>query len=392
MPHNKPEIVGLTGLRAIAALSIVYGHYTVPLDYKLFGIVWQTTIIGMPLFFALSGFIIHYVYVQLFSQGWAPAVREFAFARFSRLYPLFIFLFAFFFLFSPLGSKLMEPEHWKILLSYLTLTSSWWYTTIDNKALIQFNYGWSWSVSTEWFFYVLYALLFYRIACIKSPRLCLKLLVGFCVLSYLLLYGVYSTQNSWQPYVLAHHHRYISTDQDFANSFYRWAVYVSPYLQVLTFMGGCLTCQFYLLFKDREDVRRRIRPQLLVGISLMWILLCVLTLSGAFPHEIQQYVPGFINFLHMNFLLVPACYMLILACALGNNSLSRVLSRPLPKFLGEISYSIYLAHLILPSFTPLAGEHVTLRLAMAMMLTIAIAAGLYTVVEVPAKRWLRKAS
>lgn len=255
---------------------------------------------------------------------------------------------------------------------------------------MQFNYGWSWSIATEWFFYVLYALLFYRIARVDSPRLCLKLLAGFCILSYLLLYGVYSTQDTWEAYILTSHPGFIARSQDFNNSFYRWVVYISPYLQVLTFIGGCLTCQLYLLIRDREELRRKARPKLLVWVGVVWILFCAIAISGTLPQGLQQSVPGFFIFLHMNFLLVPACYMLILACALGGNSLSTVLSGHVPRFLGEISYSVYLAHLIIPTFAPLAGEHTTLRLAIAVMLAIALSAGLYTVVEVPAKRSLRK--
>ena len=48
--------------------------------------------IGMPLFFTLSGFIIHYVYADAFASGWRRAGGEFAIARFSRIYPLYLAL------------------------------------------------------------------------------------------------------------------------------------------------------------------------------------------------------------------------------------------------------------------------------------------------------------
>ncbi len=391
--HNKLEIPALTGLRFIAAFSIVYGHFTIPQSYTIFGVAWQTTIIGMPLFFALSGFIIHYVYAQLFSLGWWAAVREFAYARFSRLYPLFIFLFAYFFFFRwlvPFDPRLTTPHGWPTLLSYLTLTSSWWYQTIEGKSLIQFTYGWSWSVSTECFFYLMYAVVFYRVERIQSPRLCLKLLVGFCIFAYLLLYWVYSTQDSWETYILAHHHSYISRNQDWNNSFVRWFVYVSPYLQILEFIGGCLTCQFYLLIRNSHELKRKAQPGLLALVGIIWMLVCLLGMSEALPQGLQEYTSGFPHFLHMNFLLAPACFMLILACALGGNLLSKVLSYPLPVFLGTISYSIYLIYPVIPSVVPFGHPDRSLRLVYSFIMAVIVASGLYTVIEVPTKRWLRK--
>jgi peptidoglycan/LPS O-acetylase OafA/YrhL len=74
----------LTGLRAIAAFTIVFGHGYIPWGY--------VTALGMPLFFTLSGFIIHYVYCEAFRANWGRAVGDFAVARFSRLYPLYFLL------------------------------------------------------------------------------------------------------------------------------------------------------------------------------------------------------------------------------------------------------------------------------------------------------------
>ena len=60
-----------------------------------------------------------------FRQSWAGAASEFAVARFSRLYPLFEFLLLYSLLFTSLG-KILGGSPW-ILLSYTTMTASWWY-------------------------------------------------------------------------------------------------------------------------------------------------------------------------------------------------------------------------------------------------------------------------
>ena len=43
----------------------------------------------MPLFFVLSGFVIHYNYAESIQTGGASALLNFFSARFARLYPLY---------------------------------------------------------------------------------------------------------------------------------------------------------------------------------------------------------------------------------------------------------------------------------------------------------------
>jgi hypothetical protein len=87
MTVTRDNLDALTGLRFVAAFTIALGHYFPP---------WrEITGIGMPLFFTLSGFIIHYVYADTFTGGWRRATSEFAIARFSRIYPLYFALLAY---------------------------------------------------------------------------------------------------------------------------------------------------------------------------------------------------------------------------------------------------------------------------------------------------------
>jgi peptidoglycan/LPS O-acetylase OafA/YrhL len=62
------EIDSLTGARGIAALSIALAHIGLNVNVGPYNL-GCFAIIGMPMFFTLSGFIIHYVYAAPMSQG-----------------------------------------------------------------------------------------------------------------------------------------------------------------------------------------------------------------------------------------------------------------------------------------------------------------------------------
>ena len=97
--ESSHELRALHGLRFLAAFCILFSHACAWLanfkdTHTVFDYGEFFTVYGMPLFFVLSGFVIHYNYSRLFSTmrtRWA--IFEFIGARFARIYPLFIFFF-----------------------------------------------------------------------------------------------------------------------------------------------------------------------------------------------------------------------------------------------------------------------------------------------------------
>src|SRR2546421_11421320 len=107
----RDNIDALTGLRFVAAFTIALGHYYQP---------WlEVSGIGMPLFFTLSGFIIHYVYAESFVAGWPSATREFAVARFSRIYPLYFAVLLYYLFRTDMGEILARSSNFPASLAYL---------------------------------------------------------------------------------------------------------------------------------------------------------------------------------------------------------------------------------------------------------------------------------
>jgi peptidoglycan/LPS O-acetylase OafA/YrhL len=386
---KAPEIPALTGLRFIAAATVVFAHFGEGSGFAPFGLRSPISVIGMPLFFTLSGFIVHYVYAGSFAKSWRAAVPAFAFARFSRLYPLF-FAILLVYMVGKLGR--MFYAHPGIGLSFATLTGTWWYWVADGEALAGHRYHISWSISTEMFFYVVYALILYRIAALSSARRGIVLLVLLCVLTFAAFYGVFATRDSWLGFVLARHPDFISTDVDINNSFFRWLVYLSPYFHLPEFIAGCLTCQIYLLMRRSGAPIRAGLVEVLGWCGVAWLLVALALLVTQWDFGVRSQFLDFVVFLHMNFLMAPGCCVLILALALGGSSIARALGHRVPTYLGEVSYSIYLGHPFVFTFLFVIGLGAAVyEMTIGLVLVVVWASVLYFSIERPGKAWLRAA-
>lgn len=390
MAIPRDNIDALTGLRFVAAFTIALGHYYEP---------WlEVSGIGMPLFFTLSGFIIHYVYSASFAGDWRAATREFAVARFSRIYPLYLVLLFYYLVRTDMGSTLAKADNLPAALAYLLGYWTWWPFTVAGHPLLDWHYHISWSISTELFFYVAYALVLYRIAGIRDIRVCLGALAGFCAAAYLFFYGLFLTRESWEAAGLAYFPQFTPFASNFGESFYRWLLYFSPYTRVFEFIGGVLTAQAFLLVRGHPALRAKFHAG-----ALAWLATAVmLGLWAAFFYNGMRnpwLSPGntslaaFLVSLHMNFLLAPPCYALIFALALGGSVASRALAARIPRLLGDVSYSTYLSHIMAERVL----VHLRLEIGGVLPHLIAIFAAiyalswlLYRVVEVPAKRLLRQ--
>ena len=386
---KAPDIPALTGLRFIAAATIVFAHFAEGSEFRPFGLHSPISPIGMPLFFTLSGFIVHYVYAGSFARSWRSAVPSFAFARFSRLYPLF-FAILLFYLLGKLGR--MFYAHPGIGLSFTTLTGTWWYWVVDGQSLAGQRYHISWSISTEMFFYLIYALVLYRIAALSSVRRCIVLLALLCVLTFTVFYVVFATQDSWLAYVLARHPEYISNDVDENNSFHRWLVYLSPYFHIPEFLVGVLTCQIYLLIRRPGALVRAATGEILAWSGVAWLIAAMALLVTQWDFGPRGQYLDYVVFLHKNFLMAPGCALLILALALGGSSIARALGRRVPTYLGEVSYSIYLGHPFVFTFLFVIGLGAPVyEMTIGLVLVAVWASLLYFSIERPGKAWLRAA-
>ena len=140
---RRQDVPALTGLRFLAAFSVLLAHglsATVANNAPPQGAVYwliQASGFGMTLFFVLSGFVIHYNYATLVTDGGLRGIAAFLWARFARLYPLFLLMMLVYVLVSQRHVAFWtgHPEQLNSILKalpyFLLSIQSWIYKVID---------------------------------------------------------------------------------------------------------------------------------------------------------------------------------------------------------------------------------------------------------------------
>lgn len=397
-----PPIPSLTGLRFIAALAVVIGHSVVQL-LRFSGVppFWhlalsQLTGIGMPLFFVLSGFVIQYNYSEAITAKSARGLYGFFVARFARLYPLYIVCLAFDLGFK-WGYRDLPAATGEALPFYLTLTQSWFYVHFDGTDLIRM-FGLmpqiSWSISTEFFFYLCYPAVCLLLARLQSIRAIITAIATLGVASAVLMVilglnysAILRIGAAWFGPQAAH-----SPDDVF-----QWFVYISPYVELLEFILGCLCATLLMRLVHFTVTRSEQRLGLIVtlmSIATIASLYCAYFLIP-FTASLDS-----LQGLRASFGFALPIAVLIFCCARYRNPIVSFLSLPKIVLCGEASYSIYMLHyLVIDAFRLRVGPIDTAGLGFAnflmWMVTVASIIGLslvsWQIIEVPARRWLRKA-
>jgi peptidoglycan/LPS O-acetylase OafA/YrhL len=400
--ESSHELRALHGLRFLAAFCILFSHACGWLaNFKdtrtVFNYGEFFTVYGMPLFFVLSGFVIHYNYSRLFSTmrpRWA--IVEFLGARFARIYPLFICFFL-------VGLAVDGVLQWYyehqlnlllVMSHFLTLTQSWVYIVLfGDRLLLDGAFGLSWSLSSEFFFYVTYVVLVLYVARMRSIA---GLLVTAGAMSVLIL-TAYGYAAGHRGAIDAFAVQYMNQMGGGEHSVYRWFFYYSPYGRVFEFILGCLTAQIYAIFAAHPMSPREARwGRILLNASLVFLLgYAYVFMFRPFGDNVAVYV----SLLKENFGCAVGLAVLIFCVSRYRSSaVASMLSTPLMVRLGDLSFSIYCVHTwTLRVFERPAMEfrygvelEAAFRIALAIALTIMLSSATFRLIEVPARAWLRK--
>lgn len=375
--NNKPYLTTLTPLRGIAAMLVVIFHsnlMVMPMfprgEAKFIGAGW----IWVDFFFILSGFIISYVYRDTFNQSLERSTYwKYIVARFARIYPLHFFTLIWSLVCAIIIRHYADPIHSFFATIYNPAAAPASLLLIQSLHLYQtppLNTP-SWSLSTEWWVYMIFPFLVPYFSRIK---------VGGKILTLLFIIGFYLVIK----YVLGPIAQPIPG---------------LPKLNVLTDFGllRCLA-GFLLGMLILEIYRKGIGYNVLKRSWCFIIIFAATVISMKF--EIED--------LFLVLLFFP---LIILTAAYNNTTIKRILETPFLQRLGDWSFSIYMVHIpiaqifiiflvkanpsIYASFPPqrsgppdfTTGLIVCIGL---LVLTLITASLTYRYIEVPARNYINK--
>ena len=316
-----PERVSsLTGIRALAALLVMATHaaYTTgKYTHGYVGLMYSRMEIGVPIFFVLSGFLLFGPWVKATAtDGQAPSVRRYAWHRVRRIMPAYVITVLIAYLVYHFRTAGPNPGHtWMGLLRNLTLTQIYtdnYLFSYLHQALTQM-----WSLAVEVAFYAVLPLLAWLLLVV----LCRRQWRPWLLITGLVLLAALTP--AWLTLVHT---------TDFLPDGAR--LWLPSYL--VWFVGG-------MLLAVLQQVGVRAYAMACVPVAVTCYFIISTPLGGeptTAPAELRE-------------ALAKAAFYGVIATlavaplALGDRGLySRLLaSRPMV-FLGEISYEIFLIHLL----------------------------------------------
>ena len=317
--ESKSRYEILDGLRGVAALVVVFYHLVECYPPEFTGKIFAHGYLAVDFFFALSGFVIGYAY----DDRWGKmSLKAFFKRRIARLHPMVIFgvLVGVCFFYYTGGTELFNQVDgaawWMVLVQALLLM-----LMIPLPASMDIR-GWGELTSingpiwTLMFEYV--ANIFYALVLRHLPKLGLGILVAFSALLtadltlHLNLFGL--LVSDWNSY---------SVIGGFV--FDAEHVYIGYVRLLYPFLMGLMLC--------RLGWKIRLQHGFLVTSLLVLCMLGVPTLGGGVKVVDGVYQLACILFL----------FPLILAMGAGSSVCGKKSNR-ICKFLGDISYPLYITH------------------------------------------------
>ena len=338
--------------RFIAAVCIFMHHFArdiYPFEGRYVKSFVHHANIAVPYFFLLSGFIMMYVYSQ--RKEWSA--KEYWYARFFRIYPLYI---------TALLVSIFLPYYFldmrKIDLFDFTLNifliQSWF-----SGYQITFN-GPGWSLAVEAFFYLLFPFLYHKIL---SKNFKVGLVFGI---------GIWFVTQVVHSILM----NYFATAANIND------IKLNPLGHLGTFLLGCVTASVYL--KKKEDIVVKPAIVLIMVILPMIALLMLMTL----PNDIIKF--------HHSGLFSPLILISIVGLTLYRGRLSVLLASSFFLYLGEISYGVYLFQFPAKHITSYLNDVLSLphwsdwRVYYHFICLMIIAIAGYHVIEQPLKKLGKK--
>jgi len=325
---SKERLIGLDLIRGLCAVSVMVYHYAY---YSGLGNFAAAGTYAVYIFFVLSGFTLFYVYGE--KPLSSESLKDFFLARAFRIMPLYTAVVTY-----QLFSNPITFDRFSQYLVNVSLLFG-----LSNPGTTSMTPG-GWSIGIEAVFYLLFPV----VLLFRSVKALAALTIATFMLHFIYVHAIYSNKDI------------VST----------W----SPYTQAITFLcyfvAGVLAARvFHLLPKFGGSI---------------WLSLATLLAIVTLPHLAGwDRVTIIADW--------PSALMIALSIGvvvLGARARITGAARKVAVFLGDISYSLYLLHLVVFFELKLQlGDADTLTLlAASTAVTLVLSKLLYTYFETPARR------
>lgn len=368
LENGPKEIRALDGLRAIAALSIVAFHTLLAMRFyrtpqgRAFNESWYYLASGVDLFFVLSGFLLFLPYARALLQGRPlPSAKRFYKRRALRILPAYWVCLAILLLLTP-----QTRTTGGMIADIVT------HVLMIHDAFPSFNQDFNgpfWTLAVEAQFYLLLPLLGLGIAWLAGRRGSLRRLV----LAVLALIALALALRWVDAQIMAALPRDPTANR--LGSYFVRATLGTQGKHLEVFATGMLCAALYVGTVELPRTRALVSGRGLrrIGKVLLVVALALITLVA--PHwaiAAVKYTPG--TRWDTPTLLFPlvtgiAFGALLLAILWGGSGIGWVFATPPLRFIGLISYSLYLWHLpVLHAQIPLfTGMPLALRVVFAFI-------------------------
>jgi peptidoglycan/LPS O-acetylase OafA/YrhL len=357
---QKNTIRALDGVRAIACLTVIWFHVNlITRDTKtwnggdkahtLYNALALAGAAGVTLFFVLSGFLLFMPFVKalIFESKW-PSARQFYLRRALRILPGYYFSLILLIVFS--HPEYLQAGHLLDLGLFVTLFMD------APRTFMQIN-GPYWSLAVEWQFYLVLPWLALGIALIVRG---VRSAVGrvWIVVSCLLgvvAWGIFSRY--WGAYYLQHPTQTVLVPRSVLHVFL-FFLYGDSGKYLEDFAIGMLACLCFILATTTvpegkpnpfANVRKRLEtlsPWLWDVGALGLIIMALWHYNLWYPGILPFFNPLTPYFNYIDEACLAICFgMCVLAILFGSKALKHCFELPFLRWIGMISYSLYIWHL-----------------------------------------------
>jgi peptidoglycan/LPS O-acetylase OafA/YrhL len=314
--HSPAQrILELDGLRGIAIAMVLMRHYIHHPSLLLLGPQWGW--MGVNLFFVLSGFLITSILLRLTDQR--GALKIFYVRRSLRLFPLYFLALLVYFIAS---ASVGTPQPIKTVLLYISFLQAFLPPLITHLKIVPhpdwvvMGFGVLWSLSVEEYFYLLWAPL---VTFTRARRAPLLAILGLILVLTPWARFFYPDPKGGQELFLA---------------------------QMDSLAAGCLVAILWWDYGATWRVRLQLYARWLYGCVAALIALAIWIDFATGITKRSDFDQRIFNATDYTVLWLAWSLWLLVTLAVSGSSgwMPRLLRQPLLRWLGRISYCLYIVH------------------------------------------------